>query len=100
MNGAIEKNLNEKGVLTLQLNRPEVLNAMNADLILGLLECTQVNQGLNQHSLHSILLVYLVEVLKLLFHLNSSQLLHSLLSPSQTVFLCWQKGSKRYLQRK
>ena len=33
MNGAIEKNLNEKGVLTLKLNRPEVLNAMNADLI-------------------------------------------------------------------
>ena len=39
MNGAIEKNLNEKGVLTLKLNRPEVLNAMNADLIMGLLEC-------------------------------------------------------------
>ena len=36
MNGAIEKNLNEKGVLTLKLNRPEVLNAMNADLIMGL----------------------------------------------------------------
>ena len=31
MNGAIEKSLNDKGVLTLQLNRPEVLNAMNAD---------------------------------------------------------------------
>ena len=26
-------------VLTLKLNRPEVLNAMNADLILGLLDC-------------------------------------------------------------
>ena len=38
MNGAIEKSLSDKGVLTLQLNRPEVLNAMNADLILGLLE--------------------------------------------------------------
>ena len=34
MNGAIEKSLNDKGVLTLKLNRPEVLNAMNADLIL------------------------------------------------------------------
>ena len=39
MNGAIEKSLNDKGVLTLKLNRPEVLNAMNADLILGLLDC-------------------------------------------------------------
>tara|TARA_Y100000766_G_scaffold269922_1_gene267338 strand:- start:626 stop:1435 length:810 start_codon:yes stop_codon:yes gene_type:complete len=39
MNGAIEKSLNEKGVLTLKLNRPDVLNAMNADLILGLLDC-------------------------------------------------------------
>ena len=39
MNGAIEKNLNSKGVLTLKLNRPEVLNAMNADLILGLPDC-------------------------------------------------------------
>ena len=39
MNGAIEKNLNEKGVLTLKLNRPQVLNAMNDELIMGLLEC-------------------------------------------------------------
>ena len=38
MNKAILENLNEKGVLTLTLNRPDVLNAMNADLILGLLE--------------------------------------------------------------
>ncbi len=38
MANAIEKKLNEKGVLKLSLNRPEVLNAMNADLIMGLLE--------------------------------------------------------------
>ena len=38
MSNAIEKNLNDKGVLQLTLNRPEVLNAMNADLIMGLLD--------------------------------------------------------------
>ena len=38
MNEVIEKDLSKSGVLTLRLNRPEVLNAMNADLILGLLE--------------------------------------------------------------
>ena len=38
MNNAIEKKLSDGGVLELRLNRPEVLNAMNADLILGLLE--------------------------------------------------------------
>ncbi len=38
MANAIEKKLNEKGVLKLTLNRPKVLNAMNADLIMGLLE--------------------------------------------------------------
>jgi len=38
MSNAIEKNLNDKGVLQLTLNRPDVLNAMNADLIMGLLD--------------------------------------------------------------
>ena len=38
MSNAIETNLNDKGVLQLTLNRPEVLNAMNADLIMGLLD--------------------------------------------------------------
>ena len=38
MSNAIEKNLSDKGVLQLTLNRPEVLNAMNADLIMGLLD--------------------------------------------------------------
>ena len=38
MSNVIEKNLTEKGVLQLTLNRPEVLNAMNADLIMGLLD--------------------------------------------------------------
>ena len=38
MSNVIEKKLTEKGVLQLTLNRPEVLNAMNADLIMGLLE--------------------------------------------------------------
>lgn len=38
MNGAIEKSLNDEGILILRLNRPDVLNAMNADLIMGLLE--------------------------------------------------------------
>ena len=38
MNNAIEKKLSDSGVLELRLNRPDVLNAMNADLILGLLE--------------------------------------------------------------
>ena len=39
MNNVIEKFLNDDGVLKLSLNRPETLNAMNADLIMGLLEC-------------------------------------------------------------
>ena len=38
MSNVIEKKLTEKGVLKLTLNRPEVLNAMNADLIMGLLD--------------------------------------------------------------
>jgi len=38
MNNAIEKELLTSGVLILKLNRPEVLNAMNKDLIIGLLE--------------------------------------------------------------
>lgn len=38
MNNAIEKELLTSGVLILKLNRPEVLNAMNKDLIVGLLE--------------------------------------------------------------
>jgi len=38
MSNVIEKKLTEKGVLQLTLNRPEVLNAMNADLIMGLLD--------------------------------------------------------------
>lgn len=42
MNNTIEKNLNDNGVLRLSLNRPDTLNAMNADLIMGLLE------GLNE----------------------------------------------------
>ena len=42
MNNTIEKNLNDNGVLKLSLNRPDTLNAMNADLIMGLLE------GLNE----------------------------------------------------
>ena len=37
MNDAIQKELNNDGVLKLSLNRPEVLNAMNADLIICLL---------------------------------------------------------------
>ena len=36
MNDAIQKELNNDGVLKLSLNRPEVLNAMNANLIMGL----------------------------------------------------------------
>jgi len=38
MNNAIKKELSKSGVLLLKLNRPEVLNAMNKDLIVGLLE--------------------------------------------------------------
>jgi len=38
MNTAVQKELNESGILVLKLNRPEVLNAMNKDLILGLLD--------------------------------------------------------------
>ena len=38
MNNTIEKNLNDNGVLRLSLNRPDTLNAMNADLIMGLLK--------------------------------------------------------------
>ena len=35
---AIQTDLSEKGVFLISLNRPEVLNAMNKDLIMGLLE--------------------------------------------------------------
>ena len=38
MSEAIQTNLSEKGVFLISLNRPEVLNAMNKDLIMGLLE--------------------------------------------------------------
>ena len=35
---ALQTDLSEKGVFLISLNRPEVLNAMNKDLIMGLLE--------------------------------------------------------------
>ena len=38
MKDAIQKELNNDGVLKLSHNRPEVLNAMNAGLIMGLLD--------------------------------------------------------------
>ena len=38
MSEAIQTDLSEKGVFLISLNRPEVLNAMNKDLIMGLLE--------------------------------------------------------------
>ena len=38
MNDTILKELSDSGVLKLSLNRPDVLNAMNADLIMGLLD--------------------------------------------------------------
>ena len=38
MSEAIQTDLSEKGVFLFSLNRPEVLNAMNKDLIMGLLE--------------------------------------------------------------
>jgi len=41
MNNAITKELRENGVMVLTLNRPEVLNAMNKDLIMGLYEIFQ-----------------------------------------------------------
>jgi 2-(1,2-epoxy-1,2-dihydrophenyl)acetyl-CoA isomerase len=41
MNRTIKKELKDNGVLILTLNRPEVLNAMNKDLIMGLYEIFQ-----------------------------------------------------------
>ncbi len=41
MNNAIKKELKDNGVMVLTLNRPEVLNAMNRDLIMGLYETFQ-----------------------------------------------------------
>jgi 2-(1,2-epoxy-1,2-dihydrophenyl)acetyl-CoA isomerase len=41
MNKTIKKELKDNGVLILTLNRPEVLNAMNKDLIMGLYEIFQ-----------------------------------------------------------
>ena len=38
MENAIQTELSENGVYLIKLNRPEVLNAMNRDLIMGLLE--------------------------------------------------------------
>ena len=54
MNKAILENLNEKGVLTLTLNRPDVLNAMNADLILGLLE--SINKAKSNKQVRSVII--------------------------------------------
>lgn len=54
MNETIEKELSNKGVLTLRLNRPEVLNAMNADLILGLLE--KINEAKSNKEVRSIII--------------------------------------------
>ena len=41
MNTTIKKELKDNGVLILTLNRPEVLNAMNKDMIMGLYEIFQ-----------------------------------------------------------
>ena len=35
---AIQTELSESGIFLISLNRPEVLNSMNKDLIMGLLE--------------------------------------------------------------
>ena len=44
MNEAIQTELSESGIFLIRLNRPEVLNSMNKDLIMGLLETmTKVN---------------------------------------------------------
>ena len=45
MNNVILQELNDDGVLKLSLNRPEVLNAMNADLIMGLLDALNKAKG-------------------------------------------------------
>ena len=54
MNETIRNNLSKKGVLTLTLNSPEVLNAMNADLILGLLE--NINEAKSNKQVRSIII--------------------------------------------
>ena len=54
MNDTILKELSDSGILTLTLNRPAVLNAMNADLIMGLLEA--VNVAKSQKSVRVILI--------------------------------------------
>ena len=45
MSEAILQELNSDGVLKLSLNRPEVLNAMNAELIMGLLDALNNAKG-------------------------------------------------------
>ena len=54
MNNAIEKELLTSGVLILKLNRPEVLNAMNRDLIIGLLE--QINETVDDENVRAIII--------------------------------------------
>ena len=54
MNNAIEKELSKSGVLLLKLNRPEVLNAMNRDLIVGLLET--FNETVDDEAVRAIVL--------------------------------------------
>jgi len=45
MTEAIQTELSESGVLFIRLNRPEVLNSMNRDLVMGLLETmNEVNE--------------------------------------------------------
>ena len=51
MNNAITKELKDNGVMVLTLNRPEVLNAMNRDLIMGLYETFQELENLQVQDL-------------------------------------------------
>ena len=59
MNNAITKELRENGVMVLTLNRPEVLNAMNKDLIMGLYEIFQEIEKENDSRVIIIMVLHL-----------------------------------------
>ena len=54
MTEAIQTVLSESGVFLISLNRPEVLNSMNKDLIMGLLETMKKMKYFFQRTLQRI----------------------------------------------
>jgi enoyl-CoA hydratase/carnithine racemase len=41
MSDILEKEVSESGVLTLRMNRPDVLNSLNSDIVFALIDASQ-----------------------------------------------------------